>query len=196
MSISKVPGLLVPVTILMLHGQTVIAQINTIDRQVDWPQQACPPRCSDPSSSDIIRSLKPLGNLTAGGTHGIRLAAPAPGTGWSINLTLQFETGSAWLTPEAIRSLDVLGRALTSPDLSGYRFRVVGHTDAVGSAAVNKALSVRRAAAVAAYLEHKFDIPATRLETIGMGDTEMLVPTPPQTADPRNRRVQITNLGR
>jgi outer membrane protein OmpA-like peptidoglycan-associated protein len=184
-----------------------------------------------PSASQIIDSLKPHGNLAAGGTRGIRLVAPgqsaaqpaamsqAPArmpagmsggahmahrasvaTGGSagapsVNLTVDFATGSAELTPQARRTLDQLGKALSSQDLGKYRFRIEGHTDTVGSAEANLSLSQQRAQAVAAYLEGTYGIAPSRLQPIGMGEQGLLVPTPPQTPDARNRRVEVINLG-
>jgi outer membrane protein OmpA-like peptidoglycan-associated protein len=118
-------------------------------------------------------------------------AAEAP----SIDLNVQFQTGSAGLTPAAMKTLDQLGQALSSATLANYRFRIAGHTDTVGSPAYNKALSAERAASVAKYLEQKFGVKAARLETIGRGEEGLLVQTPDQTPEPRNRRVQIVNLG-
>jgi outer membrane protein OmpA-like peptidoglycan-associated protein len=113
----------------------------------------------------------------------------------AVSLTVEFKTGSAELTPHATHVLDELGRALTSSELATYRFRVEGHTDTVGTPETNKTLSEKRAEAVAAYLETKFGVPAARLEAVGVGDAQPLVPTPPQTPEARNRRVQVVNLG-
>ncbi len=175
-----------------------------------------------PSASQIIQSLKPSGNLTAGGTRGIRLVAPnaspaqpaalrqaparVPGathasvsaavpSAPAVNLTVDFATGSAVLTPQAKRTLDQLGKALSSQDLSQYRFRIEGHTDTVGTAAQNLSLSQQRAAAVASYLEQTYAIAPSRLQPVGMGEHGLLVPTPPQTPNPENRRVEVINLG-
>jgi OmpA-OmpF porin, OOP family len=177
---------------------------------------------SNPSADQIINSLKPTGNLTGGGTRGIRLApstgqqaspqqvtpaatgaphvavarsAPAQGAAPSVNLTVDFANGSAALTPQARTTLDQLGKALSSSDLASYRFRVEGHTDTVGSQAYNQSLSQRRANAVVQYIEGKYGVPASRLEAVGMGEKDLLVPTPPQTPEPRNRRVEVINLG-
>ncbi|HVC60400.1 MAG TPA: OmpA family protein [Acetobacteraceae bacterium] len=182
---------------------------------------------NNPSAEQIINSLKPTGNLTAGGTRGIRLAAPPPGMttpyaampavpgqrrvaaakpmapatmqaqagGPSVNLTVNFANGSADLTPEAMATLDQLGRALSSSDLASYRFRIEGHTDTVGSAEYNRVLSERRAEAVVNYIVTKFGVPASRLQAVGMGEQGLLVSTPDQTPEPRNRRVQVVNLG-
>lgn len=178
----------------------------------------------NPSADQIINSLKPSGNLINGGTRGIRLAAPgneapaqpvspaqqpriassrpvatpvaqAPVSGPAVNLTVNFANGSADLTPDAIRTLDELGRALASKDLASYRFRIEGHTDTVGSRDYNRALSERRAEAVVDYVAKKFGVDPSRLQAVGMGEDGPLVPTPPQTPEPRNRRVQVINLG-
>jgi outer membrane protein OmpA-like peptidoglycan-associated protein len=56
-------------------------------------------------------------------------------------------------------------------------------------------LSERRAAAVSAYLEQKYGVKSDRLETVGLGASHLLVQTPDQTPEPRNRRVTVVNLG-
>ena len=190
----------------------------------------------NPSSDQIIQSLRPSGNLLGGGTRGIRMANPnatqetpqaaATRTGMgttstaapaahaarptrtaaaaapaaaanapSVSLSVQFASGSADLTPQARQTLDQLGKALTSSDLAQYRFRIEGHTDTVGAADYNKALSQQRADAVAAYLESKFGVNTNRLQTVGMGEEGLLVPTPPNTPNEKNRRVNVVNLG-
>jgi outer membrane protein OmpA-like peptidoglycan-associated protein len=126
--------------------------------------------------------------------HETQPAATAPETP-SINLYVPFENGSAELTPQAIAALDELGKALSSAALSSYKFKIEGHTDTVGSKEYNLSLSDRRAAAVSAYLEQKFGVNQSRLETVGVGEAHLLVPTPDQTPEPRNRRVTVVNLG-
>lgn len=122
-------------------------------------------------------------------------AAASSASGPAVSLTVNFATGSADLTPDAIKSLDVLGQALSSKDLAGYKFRIEGHTDTVGSPAYNKELSERRAEAVVDYIAKKFSVEPSRLQAIGMGEEGLLVQTPAQTPEPRNRRVQVINLG-
>ncbi|MBV9734479.1 MAG: OmpA family protein [Acidisphaera sp.] len=188
---------------------------------------------ANPSSSDIINSLRPTGPIV-GGTRGIRpvgpgtepapsaapaITAPAPrapasrhapataaaaqpiapppagGSAPSVNLTVQFANGSDQLTPGAMHTLDELGRALSSQDLASYRFRIEGHTDTVGRADSNKTLSEQRAEKVVDYLAAKFNIDRSRLQAIGMGEEGLLVQTGPNVPEPRNRRVQVVNLG-
>jgi OOP family OmpA-OmpF porin len=122
-------------------------------------------------------------------------AAASPGSAPSVNLTVQFATNSAELTPAAVRTLSELGRALSSDALRTYHFRIEGHTDTVGSPEANKALSGRRAEAVVSFLVSKFNIDPSRLEAVGMGEDGLLIQTQANTPEPRNRRVQVINLG-
>lgn len=110
-------------------------------------------------------------------------------------LALPFPSGSAALTPEAEKILEALGRALNSSDLARYRFRIEGHTDTAGEAPANLVLSERRAATVRDHLVNRLGVAASRLEALGLGETQLLVQTPDATSEPRNRRVQILNLG-
>ena len=57
--------------------------------------------------------------------------------------------------------------AQSSKDLADYRFRIEGHTDTVGSADYNQALSERRAKAVVSYMAKKYGVNTARLEPVG-----------------------------
>jgi OmpA-OmpF porin, OOP family len=120
-----------------------------------------------------------------------RPAAPRP----SVNLTVEFPSGSSEVTAEAASSLDELGRALTSNALAAYRFRVEGHTDTVGTRDYNQRLSERRAASVLDYLVTKWKVDRSRVKPVGMGQDQLVVPTGPNVAEVRNRRVTVVNLG-
>ena len=85
--------------------------------------------------------------------------------------------------------------ALARPTLAAGRFRIEGHTDTVGSAEANRALSERRAASVVAYLARQHGIDRARLNPVGMGQEGLLVPTGPGVAEARNRRVLVVNVG-
>ncbi len=113
----------------------------------------------------------------------------------SVNLTVQFASGSADLTPDAMRTLDELGRALSSSALSGFRFRIEGHTDTVGTRESNQALSDARAAKVLEYLAGKFQIDRGKIQAVGMGQDHLMVPTGPNVPQAQNRRVTVVNLG-
>ena len=91
--------------------------------------------------------------------------------------------------------LDNLGKALSDQTLARYRFHIEGHTDTVGTHPYNKELSDRRATAVVDYLATNFHVDRSRMEAVGMGEDGLLVPTPDQTPEQRNRRVQVVNVG-
>ncbi|PZW51014.1 outer membrane protein OmpA-like peptidoglycan-associated protein [Humitalea rosea] len=113
----------------------------------------------------------------------------------AASITVLFPTGSAALTQQAMAALAPLGRALTSPDLAPYRFRIEGHTDTTGDGSTNLALSQRRAESVRDYLSKTYGVAPARLEAVGLGESELLVPTGDKVDEPRNRRVQVLNLG-
>jgi OOP family OmpA-OmpF porin len=153
----------------------------TESTQPSSPQAAAKPTSG---SQAHVASTKPMTPASAS-------SSSAP----SVSLTVNFANGSADLTPDAIKALDTLGQALSSQDLAGYKFRIEGHTDTVGSAGYNRELSERRAEAVVDYIAKKYSVDPSRLQAVGMGEEGLLVQTPPQTAEPRNRRVQVINLG-
>jgi outer membrane protein OmpA-like peptidoglycan-associated protein len=145
--------------------------------------------------SSVIPACKPgAQNRTNSDATGAS-ATSSPGTGPAVSLSVNFVSGSAELTPAARGSLDNLGRALATSELEKFHFRIEGHTDNVGSPDANLALSQRRADEVVRYLIGKYNVQASRLEAIGMGQEHPVVEAPPQTPEPCNRRVQVINLG-
>lgn len=160
------------------------------------PTEGAP--AASPATSAVSRpgSRPPRATPAASpGTAAPRAPAAAAAEAPSVNLTVQFANNSAELTPAAIRTLDELGRALSSQALSSYKFRIEGHTDTLGNAEHNMTLSEQRANAVVDYLVNKFHVDRTRLEATGLGETHLLVPTRDQVAEPRNRRVTVVNVG-
>lgn len=106
---------------------------------------------------------------------------------------VEFDFNSARLRPESREILDRVAAVMTAPAAGKTRFRIVGHTDSVGSDAANLSLSQRRAAAVVEYLVERHHIAPARLEASGRGARELLLPDQPTAA--ANRRVEIVNLG-
>jgi outer membrane protein OmpA-like peptidoglycan-associated protein len=101
---------------------------------------------------------------------------------------LKFEFDKAELRPEDKELLArIAGILMTSHD---YTVSVNGHTDDVGSAAYNQALSERRARAVHDYLV-KAGLPAEILSVQGHGKSRPLVPGTSEAARAKNRRVEL-----
>lgn len=74
------------------------------------------------------------------------------------------------------------------PDLD---ILIEGHTDNVGNAAANLALSDRRAAAVRTVLIDTYKIDGNRLTTKGFGDTVPAKPNTTPEGRQANRRVEL-----
>jgi outer membrane protein OmpA-like peptidoglycan-associated protein len=112
----------------------------------------------------------------------------------SIDLEVTFALNSASLEPSAIETLQKLGSALKSPELSNGSFLIAGHTDARGTRDYNQKLSEDRARVVKSFLSANFQVPAERLISVGYGQEQLK-----NQADPfadENRRVKIINLGK
>jgi OmpA-OmpF porin, OOP family len=112
---------------------------------------------------------------------------PAAAQGQRVNLRLSFESGSARLTPAAEAEARVFGQSLMLPQLANMHFRIEGHTDSVGSRAMNLALSQRRAQSVADFLA-AMGVPRARLEVVGYGPDRPLPGTRATAGE--NRRVE------
>jgi OmpA-OmpF porin, OOP family len=100
-----------------------------------------------------------------------------------------FATGSDAIQPESTPTLKAIAAMLTAhPTL---RLSIEGHTDNVGDARSNAALSERRAAAVRTALVTQFAVDGTRLSVRGLGAS---VPAQPNTTPEgrhANRRVEL-----
>jgi uncharacterized protein (AIM24 family) len=75
-------------------------------------------------------------------------------------------------------------------DRASYAIDVVGHTDAVGTAATNLKLGLARAQLIVERLIAA-GVPADRVHATSKGATEPVVRTKANTIEPRNRRVEV-----
>ena len=103
-----------------------------------------------------------------------------------------FDVNSAAIRPESYGSLKDIATVLE--ENAGIRVQIVGHTDNDGDAALNMALSKKRAAAVKAALVSDFSIDASRLETDGKGATEPVASNATPQGKAQNRRVEFIKL--
>ncbi|WP_372659256.1 OmpA family protein [Hydrogenophaga sp.] len=113
----------------------------------------------------------------------LALQPPAP-----QRFTLNFEPGTSTLTSESTAQLErVITDALAR---AGGEIVVTGHTDRQGTLESNDALSLERARAVRAVLIERGFV-AERIEAVGRGEREPLVPTADEVVEPRNRRAEV-----
>ncbi|MDP6474152.1 MAG: OmpA family protein [Alphaproteobacteria bacterium] len=102
---------------------------------------------------------------------------------------LYFEFGSDTFTDDSVYEFekvfaDIWGRQHFAVD-------VIGHTDTKGKNEYNAKLSLERAEAVSERLVAR-GIEVDTVSAIGRGEIDLLVDTPDDTAEARNRRVEIT----
>ena len=101
---------------------------------------------------------------------------------------LYFESGGELLTPPSQALLPQIRAQLQN--YPGVEVVITGHTDRQGSDADNEALSLRRANSVRQILLTA-GFPSERMDTVGRGEREPLVPTADGVAEARNRRVEV-----
>ena len=101
---------------------------------------------------------------------------------------IHFNPGSADLTPGGERKTLTASRFIA--DLQVRSVRVVGYADTVGPTAFNQELALARAGSVANLLR-RAGVPANLIETVGMGEARMPMPTTDDVSEPLNRCVGI-----
>jgi len=111
-----------------------------------------------------------------------------------LTIAIQFDFNSARIRPSSFAAVGLMADALYHPYLQGYRFLIVGHTDAKGNREYNLKLSQQRADAIREALINPFGISPARIEAVGLGEEQLLKPAAPEAAE--NRRVQLINVGR
>jgi outer membrane protein OmpA-like peptidoglycan-associated protein len=100
---------------------------------------------------------------------------------------IEFATGSAAIAPQSARVLDALAKAVEQcPGV----VRIEGHTDSVGAAEANRALSNERASAVRSALIER-GLPAERLLAEGFGASVPVANNSTEAGRARNRRIEF-----
>jgi outer membrane protein OmpA-like peptidoglycan-associated protein len=122
--------------------------------------------------------------------------AVRPASERSIGMDIRFQTGSSDLTPEARAQLDNLGKVLASRNgrLAAGEIVIEGHTDARGSAELNRRLSAQRAQSVVKHLVAVHGVDAKALKPIGKGKEDLKDSTHPDSE--LNRRVELVRTSK
>jgi outer membrane protein OmpA-like peptidoglycan-associated protein len=121
--------------------------------------------------------------------------APAPqpvaqaGSTAPEDVQIFFATGSSVLDSEAQSKIDYTARLFREGN--PFVMTVAGHTDSTGPDFANLLLSAHRAEAVKQALISR-GIPAERLQTQALGESDPAVPAGDEAAEAKNRRVRIT----
>jgi outer membrane protein OmpA-like peptidoglycan-associated protein/curli biogenesis system outer membrane secretion channel CsgG len=107
------------------------------------------------------------------------------------NYTVYFATGSAELTPEALKTIKDAAAAAKAGQAANLLLE--GHTDTQGGELYNLDLSRRRAVVVQGALVQE-GIQKNRISLVWYGESQPAVPTADNVAEPLNRRVVIQIL--
>ena len=122
-------------------------------------------------------------------------AKPAPASvrqAVVIQADALFDFDKSVLRPDGRKSLDDAVGKMKGVDLE--MVIATGHTDSVGTDAYNQRLSERRAAAVKEYLVSK-GIPASKITTIGKGESQPVATNKTAEGRQKNRRVDVEFKG-
>ena len=138
-------------------------------------------------STQILFWASLLASVSVAEAEDASATNPAPSA--PSSLVLHFDAGSASVRPQDVALLDQASRLYRAGN--PIVMIVTGSADATGSAAVNLRLSEQRANNVLQGLVSR-GIPVERFQVIAKGQTDPVVPTAAETAEERNRRVEIT----
>ena len=105
-----------------------------------------------------------------------------------ISFILYFEEGSTEILESSKSTLAELFEEVSKR--KAVEVQVTGHTDTVGSQADNDRLSKERMQAIKDWII-KRGLPATFIRAVGRGERDLLIKTPDNFPEPRNRRVEV-----
>jgi len=115
--------------------------------------------------------------------------APMPAKIVLDEAVLHFANNKNALPPEGVAAVQQVAQSLLAYK-GDYTLVVSGYTSSIGSVAYNKALSKRRADAVAQVLVAS-GIPAGSIQTVGEGPEHPVAPNKTKADQAKNRRVEI-----
>ena len=118
-------------------------------------------------------------------------APPPPPPAASPSYMVFFDWDRSNLSNQALATIHQAADAWKSG--GNPRITAIGHTDTSGPPDYNMALSLRRATAVKNALTRE-GVPGGSIDTVGKGETELLVQTGDGVREPQNRRVEITGF--
>ncbi|MGH8780402.1 OmpA family protein [Paraburkholderia sp.] len=137
-------------------------------------------------ASDMANALNPTYTIR----NGLRVSASEQGVldQTLANRTIEFETGSATLTPQGRAILDQMAAVLAK--LTTRTVEIIGHTDNAGNRTSNITLSQARADAVKGYLVAR-GISPQQLTTTGVGPDQPIASNDTTDGRARNRRIEF-----
>ena len=178
------------------RGQVLIALVadpgtDRVGRATIWNKSGSAELVRERDAVPVLSNRRPGPVTRIGGDEIERLFGAALGAlpPEPRTFTLHFKFESDELTDESARLLPaVLAEVKNRPD---PEVSVVGHTDTLGVAKANVELGRKRALSVRRLLVDA-GLQTKTIEVLSHGESVPLIPTPDETPEPRNRRVEIT----
>ena len=115
------------------------------------------------------------------------VAVNADGCPETINLNINFKYNSHTVQQTSLPKIDAFAEFLKK--YKNYSAEITGYTDSIGSESYNKKLSQKRADAVKQLLIQK-GVDASRLTTVGMGETNPIATNATAEGRAKNRRIE------
>lgn len=129
---------------------------------------------------------RPLSEAQVAEVYGTALGALPPPPAHFI---LYFDKATTELSQRSKPLVEEVLRAVQ--ERPGADISIIGHTDSTGDRASNVSLGLRRAQSVAGLLAAR-GLNVSEAQVASHGQDNPLVPTPPNTDEPVNRRVEVT----
>jgi len=111
-----------------------------------------------------------------------------------IRVMVNFDFDSDKIQKRSYADLDEIAKAMNAPENRKARYEVGGHSDDKGKDDYNMQLSEKRAKSVKEYLVKNGKVDASRLLTVGYGETQPMVPNDTEANRARNRRVEFKKM--
>jgi OmpA-OmpF porin, OOP family len=112
----------------------------------------------------------------------------------TFNIDITFDVDTPIVQPESYQTVGRIADAMVYSSLLPYTFLIVGHIEASGRRENNAILSQRRADAIREILVNTFKISAKRIQSVGLGEEQLLDPARPNA--PVNNQIQIMTLSK
>jgi len=170
----------------------IAALAATVEGEVQHPTQEHILRALHYSLYQPLTPLRAASASTPGSARAVAVsAAPAAPTGPSVNIPINFTTGSTVVDPQTRPNVELLAHSLADKSLEGREFTFVGHSDARGADQFNVALSLQRAQAISQLVTSVEPSLKGRIVVEGRGAREPIDSGSDENALRANRRLQV-----
>jgi len=159
------------------------------------PHPDCQPKKEAPAPQPSAPATPSAPAAPSAPTAPAAAAKPAPASvrqAIVIQADALFDFDKSVVRPDGKKNIDDAMAKLAGVDVE--MVIATGHTDSVGTDAYNQKLSERRAAAVKEYLVSK-GIPASKITTLGKGESQPVATNKTKEGRQKNRRVDIEFKG-